>query len=149
KPYFPVKISVLNAPPGGSLEVVVSSQGSNGPGYELGYDNAKQVVTGYLPNGNYTVAVVNHREGTATGSVNVAVNGGPSEGSLVLIPAHSIIVNVHQEFSSTQNDAGASGTAGGRDRLERLVRFLNVKLEPTDDFGHRGQYGIQVAPGPE
>jgi len=58
----------------------VGLQGHRGPGYSLGYDQNESTISGMLPNGNYTVELVNFGENGATGKLNFSVNGAAVEG---------------------------------------------------------------------
>jgi len=132
--YYPVKVAVANAPPGG-VNIVVSAQGHRGPGFALGYNERQQVIEGLLPNGNYTLEASGFGANPASGLVNISVKGAAVEGSRVtMVPNGSIGVNVKEEFTSSQEQGGRNFVINGRN--QRGPRgYLNVRLEPADDFG--------------
>ena len=147
--YYQVKVSVRGAPAGQPFEIIVSTQGHRGPGYSLGYDPGEQVITGMLPNGNYTVEAVGYggNFGTdysdarqrissgipASGVINIAVTGAALDGAVMTVVPHSSIpVNVTEQFTSADKDSSsrlrlANGPKG-------RTNYLNVGLEPADDF---------------
>lgn len=145
--YFPVKIAVTNAQPGTGVGVEVSSEGRHGPGYSLGYNHATQTIEGLLPNGAYRVEASSFGQTSATGSLTITVKGAPLEGPrMTLTPNGSISVIVKEEFSAQGNTGSGRGIRGS----PRGPRgYLNVFLEPADDFGHeRGGY-LRPPTGPD
>jgi len=135
-PYYRVKIPVTNASPGSGMNVLVYAQG-RGPGYSLGYDPSEQAITGMLPDGNYTVEAVSFGSTSATGISSLAVKGAAAEGApLSLIADASIPVSVKEEFTASDpNSGGVAGASG--DALRGPRSYLNVYLEPADDFGNQ------------
>lgn len=135
RPYYQVKIPVANAPPGNGFGIVVAVQGHKGPGYSLGYSLSSQTVEGTLPDGNYTVDAFSYGQNPSTGSTTLAVRGGPANGGhMTTVPNSVIPVVVKEEFSNQDVHT--------RERI--IVRngrpagphgYLNVFLEPADDFG--------------
>lgn len=153
-PYYRVKIPVANSPGVGSgINVFVYAQG-RGPGYSLGYDPSEQAITGMLPDGTYTVEAVSFGATSATGIANLTVKGAAAEGApLALVADASMVVNVKEEFTSNdESNSGSvvvsSGLSSGGPRNPRS--YLNVYLEPVDDFGdQRGassgaSFGLQI-----
>jgi hypothetical protein len=134
KEYFPVQISVRNAPVGRPGEVEVYPMGHHSPGWSLGYDPREQTIEGMLPSGNYTVELGSFGEEGATGILNFSVKGRPSEGStLVMVPNTSVNVNVREEFQKEQsNFAEAKGLIGDTINGRRLGN-LRVILHPLRD----------------
>jgi hypothetical protein len=135
QPYYPVRIPVTNAELNNGINVTVSPQGHRGPGYSLGYNREKQRIEGLLPNGNYLVEASTFGQNGATGAVNLAVAGSPAEAaSMALTRNSSIIVNVKEEFTST--DWNSSGTWSSRGRTfstPKIRLYLDVSVEATDD----------------
>jgi hypothetical protein len=129
---------VTNAPPGGGIRVVVSAQGNKGPGYSLGYNDDDQMIEGTLPNGSYTLEASTFGREAMAGLLNISVQGAAVEGPrMTLAPAGSIHVNVKEEFTSSKDTDSPSGTIytgqqRGNERGPR--RYLNINLEPADDF---------------
>jgi hypothetical protein len=152
--YYRVKVAVANVPPGvGGIGVVVSAQGHRGPGYSLGYNNQDQTIQGVLPNGNYTLEASSFGPNGASGLLNISVKGAAVEGSgMTLVPNGSISVNVKEEFtpSEDQSPQGVivrNGQPGGNERGPRS--YLNVRLEPADDFGQERGGWLRPPTGPE
>jgi hypothetical protein len=148
KQYYPIKISVVNGPPGGTpINVDVSVQGDGAPGYSLGYNAFDQTIRGMLPNGFYVVQASSFSQIGATALMNLRVANGPVQGgSLMLLPNGTIAVQVKEEFTMTtvppeQNQQVIMGGRGGRMNAQSRQRYLNVMLEPGSDFGQgRGGY---------
>jgi hypothetical protein len=133
KEYFPVQISVRNAPMGRPGEVEVYPMGHRSPGWSLGYNPMGQTIEGMLPSGNYTVELASFGEQGATGILNFSVKGSPSEGStLVMVPNASVNVNVREEFQKEQsNFAEPKGPDGNTVNGRRLGSY--VILQPLLD----------------
>ena len=153
-PYYRVKVPVANVPPGmGGLGVVVSAQGHRGPGYSLGYNNQDQTIEGLLPNGNYTLEASSYGPNSASGFLNISVKGAAVEGfGMTLAPNGSISVNVKEEFTSSEDASPQgvivqNGQPGGNQRGPRS--YLNVRLEPADDFGQDRGGWLRPPTGPE
>jgi hypothetical protein len=137
--YYPVKIPVMNAGDGRSMNVRIYPLGHPGPGYSLGYNSAEQLIEGTLPDGNYTLQANTQGRPGSTGFLNFAVSGGPREGPPInLLPNASFTVTVREEFKSGQN-VFVEGTAEPGDgqsntRLQRQVN-VHVMLTPIEEFG--------------
>ena len=149
QPYYQVKIPVLNAPAGG-LRVTVSAQG-RGPGYALGYNDQEQTIEGMLPNGSYTLEASSFGVNSVSGVVHISVRGTAVEGPrMILTPNGSIPVNVEEEFTSSQNPGATTWSSGGHTFSVKGPRlYLNVHLEPADDFGSEQAATLRGPTGPE
>ncbi len=137
QPYYPVTIPAANIEQNGGMNITVSPQGQRGPGYSLGYNAAKHVIEGQLPNGKYLVeGEIFRPDSSASGSVNLTVAGAPAEGpAMVLARNSSIPVNVKEEFTS-QVTAPRIVVAGGRMTSVHSPRGdAQIIAEPMDDFG--------------
>ena len=92
-----------------------------------------------LPSGTYTVEVISYRPNgaTVTGLQSVSIKGAAIDGpSIGLSPAGSIAVNVKEEFTSADHNRSMIVSHNGRSsQLDGSRRYLNVMLEPADDFG--------------
>jgi hypothetical protein len=140
--YYPIKVPVANAPPGSRMSVVVSVQGNRGPGFALGYNNQNQMIEGLLPNGNYTLEASSFGPNPASGLLNISVKGAALEGGsrMILLATGPVGVNVREEFTSAQDSGlrrafGIHGQSRGSPRGPRS--YLNLRLEPADDFGEQ------------
>jgi len=137
--YYPIKIPVVNAVAGQSMNIIVYPLGHPGPGYSLGYNPAEQLIQGLLPDGNYTLQANAQGQPGLTGILNFSVRGAPLEGpSVNLTPNASLIVNVREEFSSGQSvfDEVPEEPAQGTMRSAQLRRIhVQVILTPMEDFG--------------
>jgi len=140
QPYYSVTIPVANLEPNSGLDIAVSLQGNRGPGYSLGYNQAKQRIEGSLPNGNYTVEAMTFGPTAATGAMNFAVAGAAVEGpGMVLIRNSSISLNVKEEFTATGWNGSASWTDGKHTfKLHGPQLYLQATAESADEFVHRG-----------
>jgi len=155
KLYYVVKVAVTNPPPGAGIGVVVSVEGHAGPGYSLSYNDDDQMIEGLLPNGNYTLEASTYGRAALAlaGSVSISVKGVTVEGPrITLAPAATIPVNVKEEFTSSKdpNSPRMIVHAGSIERNERGPRrYLNINLEPADDFaGPRGGF-LRPSSGPQ
>jgi hypothetical protein len=129
QPYYPVKIPVSNAVPGGPVGVNVLVQGHRGPGFSLGYNDRERTIQGMLPNGVYMLEATGYGPSPASGVVTISVQNAAAEGPpMVLSTNSSIPVNVRWELTSLDNRKMVT-----RDR----ARYLNVRLEPAEDFGQQ------------
>jgi len=149
QPYYNVRIPVTNAQAAGGMNVSVFVAGHPGPGYSLGYNPGDQAIEGMLPNGTYTVEASSYgpNNNVGAGALTFTVRGGGVSGPpMMLIPATSIEVTVKEEFTGTSTSAQKTnegivyiGPVSGASKGPR--RYLNVALEPADDFGdHRGAW---------
>lgn len=148
--YYPVEISVTNAPEGAPVGVVVSAEGRGGPGYSLGYNQPAQKIQGFLPDGTYTVKVSSFGPASETGTADISVNGAAVTGyTVTLVPNASISVNATEEFTSTEGsgDGLQSGFFDGNPGRPR--RDLQVRLEPADEFGEGSGASLRQPSGPE
>jgi hypothetical protein len=177
QPYYWVKMPVVfpgntadnNASENG-VNVTVYSQGRKGPGFALGYNNADHTVEGMLPNGNYTVEASSFGPSLMSGLQTLTVKGATNEypkvgddpkigdptvsdrkingPGLTLLPNASIPVSVKEEFTSADHAGSMTWTINGRTTVVRGPRrYLNVRLEPTDDFGLGGVVSLREPTG--
>jgi hypothetical protein len=151
QPYYKVKIAVENVPPDVRLNVNVSSQGRNGPGYSLGYNASTQTIEGTLPNGTYTVEASSFGQTAFSGLLTLTVKGGAVEGAhLALMPAASIPVNVKEDFTNKGDETPLTFNNGKRSfTLSGPRRYLNVTLESADEFGGPQTAFLRPPQGPE
>jgi hypothetical protein len=137
--YYPVKIPVLNAGDGRSMNVTVYPLGHPGPGYSLGYNAAEQVIQGTLPDGNYTIEVKTQGPAGSTGLLNFSVQGGPREGpAITLIPNASLSVEVKEEFKAGQSVFGEAPGAtddGTWNMARQRQANVQVMLTSVEEFG--------------
>ena len=141
QPYFPVKISVTNAPANGGIGVRVSSAGSRGPGYSLGYNGQTHFIEGMLPQGTYLVEGFGFGSPFMVGESPLTVhNAHLSVGSLTMVATQSITVNVKEEFSSQEptNDANSVAVTRFSSASTGPRSYLSLRLEPVDDFVQHG-----------
>jgi|SRR5581483_1654914 len=150
--YYPVSITTTGTMPANDsgLQIVVSAQGHRGPGYELGYDPSQRVISGLLPNGNYTiealgyggVLTISSSDGrglttfstSASGMIKLAVAEESINNAVMqLVPNSNIPVNVTEQFT---NPASSPAFQIRRATINGArTNYLNVGLEPVDDFG--------------
>jgi hypothetical protein len=135
--YYPIKIPVVNAVAGQSMNIIVYPLGHPGPGYSLGYNPAEQLIQGLLPDGNYTLQANVQGQPGSTGILNFLVRGAALEGPAVnLIPNASLTVNVREEFSSGQSVFDEVPEEPGTLNSAQLRRInVQVMLMPLEEFG--------------
>ena len=151
QPYYPVKIVVANAQPGVGMQVIVAPQGHWGPGYALG--TREQTIDGLLPSGTYTVEAASFGADPVTGSMSFTVKGAPLVGpNMTLVADTSMPVSVKEEFNDPENGSAPAVTiinGGTRHHLTGPGRYLNIQLEPVDDFGLQQGAFLRPPVGPE
>jgi hypothetical protein len=125
--------------------------GHKGPGFSLGYNQMHHAVEGMLPNGTYTVEVTSFRVNGSTGVQTITVKGAPVEGpSIALTPNGLITVNVKEEFTAADHTGSYTLTTNGRTSvLNGPRRYLNVTLDPADDFGTGRSVSLRNPTGPQ
>ncbi len=152
QPYYRVHVPVANVTPDTGVNVNVYPVGRHGPGLSLGYNNRDQAIEGMLPNGVYTIEAFSFGQNTASGFVNITINGAAVQGPLMtLVPNASIRVEVKEEFTSTSTDHTGSFTISANGRSVTLKgprRYLNVVLEPADDFERGATASLRNPTGP-
>ena len=149
QPYFQVKVSVGSATPITGLGVTVSPAGSHGPGYSLGYNSQSQNIEGLLPQGVYSVEGVAFAQPPTVGEATLTVRNAPvSVSRMTMMPAQSISINVKEEFTSERKWIPVEMFGpGGPVRGPRS--YLNVRLEPAEDFTQRGGATLRPPAGPK
>jgi hypothetical protein len=177
QPYYWVKMPVIfpsdlpgNRASENGVGVIVYSQGRRGPGFALGYNNADHSIEGMLPNGTYTIEASSLGDGWMSGLQLLTVKGAPNQDStighskigdpnngdrkingpaLALVPSASIPVAVKEEFTSPDNTGGTTTwtISGHRTVVRGPRRYLNVRLEPADDFGLGGVVSLREPTG--
>ena len=136
QPYYRVKVPVINAPDNG-VNVSVYAHGRRGPGFSLGYNDTDHAIEGMLPDGTYTVEAFSVGSNGLTGLQTITIKGGPIDGpGMTFVSNASIAVNVKEEFTSADNAGSMTWNINGRNAvIKGPRRYLNVRLEPADDFG--------------
>ena len=139
QPYYRVRVPVIDVEasaggaPANGVAVNVYSHGRKGPGFSLGYNDVSRAIEGMLPNGTYTIEASSFGPNGVTGVQTVTIKGAPIDGpSMTLARNASIRVNVKEEFTSF--DPSGRSTWNGVP-VEGPRRYLNVTLQPADDFG--------------
>ena len=128
--YLPVAIPVENAIH--PFEVRVRRNGSNSPGYELGFSPRSHQIEGLLPEGSYKVEAFTYSDPKLYGAVRLTISSaGTHSPSLVLLPATSIPVDVKEEFRNKENRTIVSAIT--RRRPGTLPSMANVVLVPADE----------------
>jgi hypothetical protein len=149
QPYYPVRIPVSLPSLGGGINIAVSPQGHRGPGYSLGFNAEKQRIEGLLPDGAYEVEAMSFGQDAQGGSVRFAVSGGPAEGPGMVVGRNgSIVLNVKEEFTSTDSNTSVSWGDGKRTFAVHGPRlYLQVRVDPADDFGPQGSTPLRPPTG--
>ncbi len=152
--YYPVKVSVTNAPAGVGYGVQVWPQGHPGPGYSLSYNVEDELIEGLLPNGTYTVQLATYGPPNATtGMLNFAVGGPTVSGPAVsMLPNSSIAVSVKEEFQNTQITPQLTTITTQSNTFEtsqRRPNYLGVTLLPDEEFGSTQAASLRPPTGPE
>ncbi len=142
QPYYPVKVAVTNVSAVG-VAVSVSPAASLGPGYALGYNQQTHTIEGLLPSGVYSLRAFGFAAPLTAGELSFTVHDAPYvTGKMTLVPAQSISINVKKEFS-TPDETETEESTGPVVQLRGLRRYLNVTLEPADDFAQQGAVGLR------
>ena len=153
QPNYNVRVPIINAPPDVGFSVNVFPLGHRGPGYSLAYSTRERVIRGMLPSGTYAIEATSYGQDNAVSAAtgNITVRGGPVIGPPVaLTVAGSIQVLVKEEFTSpdrTTVDPLISSSAGRRIEVKGPRRYLNVALEPGDDFSPGRRAGLRDPKG--
>jgi hypothetical protein len=146
--YYRVKVGVANAPP--NIQLQVWPHGRPGPGYSLGFNAEEQSIEGSLPDGNYTIRAASYGPAGMTGTLNIAVGGGPTTGAtMMLLPNSSIRVSVTEEFLDpetlnrirTMYNSGASNP--------RRPNYFSVSLAPIEQFAYIPGASLRPPNGPD
>ena len=144
QPYFPVIVPVANVPPGvAGVNVKVSAQGRDGPGFALGYDPQKQMIVGSLPNGSYRLEATVYGGQVLSGVANITVHGGSEGMVLPLAASPPVMVNVKEQFTTEVAAGTTTITRGVAGRVSAPPRKydISVLFEPADDFGAQQNSG--------
>lgn len=144
--YHNIRIPVIDGP-GSGLVVTVFVAGSRGPGYSLGYNAGDQAIEGLLPNGSYAVEATSYlpNDKVAYGSVHLTVRDGTvSSPAMALSTGITIPLLVREEFTQKWQGASTWMMNGRQFAISGPRRYLNVTVEPEDDFG--GARGSTLRP---
>lgn len=147
QPYYRVKVPVSDAQ---GVNVNVYAHGRKGPGFSLGYNNLHHAIEGMLPNGTYTIEASSFGPNSVTGLQTITIKGAPIDGpGVTLVPNTSIPVNVKEEFTSVDHTGSRTWTINGRTTVMKGPRrYLNLTLEPADDFGTGRGVSLRNPTGP-
>lgn len=151
--YYPVRMSVANAPTGISIGISVWPLASQGPGYSLSFNMAEQLIQGALPEGTYLVRGTIYGRDAMTGVATLTVKGSSVGGPIMtMFPNGSIPVTVQEEFqnpeSSTQGSISGDSMRSSSGN-ERRRNYLNVSLIPLEDFGSASGASLRPPKGPD
>ncbi len=151
QPYYPVKVTVANAPHGAGLDVTVFPDGHKGPGYTLGYDEHDQSIEGSLPNGNYTVEATVYGVSLFSGSLNITIHGAPLVGPVMtLVTGRAISLNVKEEFTTTESiDSDYWSDGKHTYKLRGPRSYLNITLVSTEEFDQPRNASLRAPSGPD
>lgn len=151
--YYPVKMTVANAPAGMSIGISVSPLASQGPGYSLGYNAAEQSILGALPEGTYLVRATIYGRDAMTGVSTLTVKGSAVRGPVMtMLPDGSIPVTVQEEFQNPETSAQgpmAVDSTRSRSGNERRPNYLNVALIPLEEVGSTAGAFLRPPKGPD
>ena len=140
-PYFRVRVSVAGVlPTAGGISVSVAA-GSQGPGYSLGYNQQTHTIEGALPQGVYSLEGLGFGPAVSVGESTLTVHDAPvSVGSMTMVSAQSIRVDVKEEFSSPPeiDDVENANLSKVSRSVSGPRSYLNVRLEPAEDFAQHG-----------
>jgi len=134
--YYDVRVPVVGneegMPPG--MRVSVYAQGHRGPGFELGFNRAQQMITGMLPNGTYTIEATGYGPHAATGSTSITVANRAAVGLPLAIATNpSIEITIGKDLSGA--DSTAKQVAATSSRVPAQVSLLSAE----DVDGGRGR----------
>jgi len=148
QPYYHVAIPLANDDIGGGLQVTVHAQA--GPGYSLGYNAGAKRIEGFLPNGTYVVEASGQGPDSASGSVNLKVNGAAADGpTMTLVPDGSIRLDAKENFSDTTWNGTAGWNVGNRVfKVHGPRAYLRARLESMDEFQPKRGGSLRPPTGP-
>lgn len=151
QPYYRVKVPMISSAPEvtqNGIDVNVYARGRKGPGFSLGYNNQRHAIEGMLPNGTYTVEASTFGNSGLTGFQTIVIKSAPIDGpSLTLVPNGSIGINVKEEFASPVNSRFSMSMNGRTFAMKGPRRYLNVTLDPADDFGVGRNFSLRNPSG--
>jgi hypothetical protein len=152
KEYYPVRIPVANAPSGRPMSVMVYPMGHRSPGWSLGYNPMEGTIEGILPDGNYTVEA--DVVGESSGITNFSVRAKPAQGAPLQLASNSeVVVNIHDEFSSTEQSNSVSfigGSTSEDPNVKVRLAQIHVRLVPAAEMGEAPALGNNTSePVPE
>jgi hypothetical protein len=102
-----------------------------------------------LPNGTYLVELNAFGRPAQSGAAYLTVAGAPVQGpGIALTPAASISVDVREEFTSTERQVSSFYNGVRTFQLRGPRAYLNVWLEPADDFGQHWGGGLRPPSSP-
>jgi hypothetical protein len=155
KPYFPVRLPVVGVEAESGINVSVLAQGHPGPGYSLGYNSSQHRIEGLLPNGTYLIEARAFGPKQASGVATITVAGRALEGPMLAMSSISPIpVHVKEEFTSDNQKpgflySGRAGNGGLSFRLTGPRAYLQLYLEPVNDFASSGGGGLRPPTSPD
>jgi len=145
RPYYPVRIPVMNAPASPAMNVVVYPMGHHGPGWSLGYNPMEQAIMGMLPDGHYTLEADSMGEVQTTGIMNFSVQGTAFEGQrLNLVPNPRVSVNIREATSGQNATEETMASPNGVVSPRGQRNFAQVSLNPVGELSPRG--GLMARP---
>ena len=137
QPYYRVHIPVEDGPANG-MQVRVSPNGSNSPGFSLGYSPQEQAITGLLPSGTYTVHASSFNP-QLDGTTIFTVHGADFRGApFSMAPSRSIPVQVvadlHIEPPQQPFNPPGPRAPGSRTPIAYRVSYIsNITLQSDDN----------------
>ena len=102
RPYYRVRIGVVNVPSGTASQVEVWKDAHPGPGYSLGYDFRDASIDGMLPDGDYFVKVTSQTDNLMTGVMKLSVKGAPAGGAVTMVGGTVVDVRMTEEFGNSE-----------------------------------------------
>jgi hypothetical protein len=159
RPYYRVRIGVVNVPSGAVTQVEVWKDGHPGPGYSLGYDFRDGSIGGMLPDGSYFVKVTSQTNNLITGVMKLSVKGGPAGGAVTMVGGTVVDVRMTEEFGNSEQ-AQQIREAENRPRQQggdqgvpqrRLHRgtYIQLMLWSAEEFTFPRQLMAQPPSDPE
>jgi hypothetical protein len=146
--YYRVKVGVANAPP--NIQLEAWPHGRPGPGYSLGFNDEEQSIEGSLPDGNYTIRATSYGPAGMTGTLNIAVGGGPTTGAtMMLLPNPTIKVSVTEELLDPEILNRVRTMYGSGASNPRRPNYFNVSLAPIEEFGYTPGASLRPPNGPD
>jgi hypothetical protein len=139
--YYPVTVPIANRQQNSSVNVRLVDTESFG-GFGLGYNFRDGVVEGSLPNGHYNLLLNSFGQQQASALVSINVDGAPVRtAAITLVPAGTIPVRIHTQFSRQQTEQPNQAYDGPLERLNgsrtgQAPPLVQLLLQSEDGIGY-------------
>ena len=114
QPFYRVTITAAKSEKGQPVGIQIHDQSGRGMGFPAQWREQQGASEAYLPNGHYYAEAQARGESPAYGRIDFSVADAPVTGlNLVMLPLHSVPVEIHKEFTEDTSGGGPRAFAGG------------------------------------